>query len=81
MPLTGPVRVMTVTTGDETINPGGTEIKNDGIDSNCNGKDNCATFPVTPEGPLDLLPFFALFFVPAVYGYVLKRRLARNRIK
>jgi hypothetical protein len=67
--------------GDETIHPGAPETKNDGIDSNCNGKDNCATFPVTPEGPLDLLPFFALFLVPAVYGFVLKRRLARSRMK
>jgi hypothetical protein len=67
--------------GDPTTHPGAPETKNDGIDSNCNGKDNCATFPVAPEGPMDLLPFFVLFLVPALYGYVLKRRLARNRIK
>jgi hypothetical protein len=79
---------------DIDINPGVDEINaevtdpicSDGIDNNCNGfidecGPGCATFPGTPEGPLDLLPFFALFLVPAVYGYVLKRRLARNRIK
>ena len=67
--------------GNPAVNPGAPEIRGDGIDSNCNGNEGCATFPVTPEGPLDLLPFFALFLVPAVYGYVLKRRLAKSRIK
>ena len=79
---------------NDTVNPGVDEITpeptdpicNDGIDNNCNGRVDecgspCATLPATPEGPMDLLPFFALFLVPAIYGYVLKRRLARNRIK
>jgi hypothetical protein len=61
---------------DPDTYPGAEEIKDDGIDSNCNGQDNCGTMIFNGEPTVGLiLANLAVYLIPVGLIYGIRRRM------